>query len=141
MMLAMKLREENTSDFTVEQAFRAHCEQSVREKACEQSGALSWEVTITPAGDGVRVQVDRVMPATVPDFVRKFLGETINVRQIEQWSAPDSAGTRTADVKLTIQSQPASMLGKATLSADGTGSREVVEGRSSPRSSRSSHRH
>ncbi|HEY2041868.1 MAG TPA: DUF2505 domain-containing protein [Jatrophihabitans sp.] len=124
----MKLREENSSDFTVEQVFSAHCEQSVREKACEESGALSWEVTITPSGDRTRIQVDRVMPPAVPDFVKKFLGDTINVRQVEQWGAPDASGVRTAEVKLTIQGQPATMVGTATIAPDGTGCTEIVEG-------------
>ncbi|UQX89110.1 DUF2505 domain-containing protein [Jatrophihabitans telluris] len=124
----MKLSETTTSDVTVEQAFSAHTEQSVREQACKESGALSWEVTIAPVGDVTRIQVDRVMPPAVPDFVKKFLGETISVRQVEEWSAPASDGGRTATVKVTIQGQPASMVGTAVLKPQGTGSVEIVEG-------------
>ena len=129
MIAGMRLSETTTSDVTVQQAFAAHCEQSVRERACQQSGALSWDVTITPAADGsVRIQVDRSMPPEVPDFVRKFLGETINVRQVEQWSPAAGDGARTAEVKVTIKGQPASMVGHATLKPQGSGSVEVVEG-------------
>jgi hypothetical protein len=124
----MKLREENASDLTVEQTFEAHCEQAVREQACRESGALSWDVQITRDGDRARVQVERLMPPSVPDFVKKFVGDSIAVRQIEEWQPPDSDGARVASVKLTIKGQPASMLGTVTITPAGSGSVEVVEG-------------
>jgi hypothetical protein len=129
MIDCMKLSETTPSEATAEQTFAAHCQQSVREEACKKSGALSWEVSIEPANDGsVRIQVDRSMPPEVPDFVKKFLGDTIEVRQVEQWTAADGAGIRTAQVKVTIKGQPASMAGTAVLRPEGTGSVEVVEG-------------
>ncbi len=128
MIIGMKLSETNTSDLTVHEAFAAHLEKSVRETACQESGALSWDVSITPVGDGARVQVDRVMPPEVPDFVKKFLGDTISVRQVEEWSGPAADGSRTATVKVTIKGQPASMTGSAALTPNGSGSKEVVEG-------------
>lgn len=125
----MKLRVENTSAASVEQTFASHVEQSVREEACRRSGAISYQVSIDRAEDGgARVQVDRVMAPTVPDFVQKFVGDSISIRQVEQWGAPDGNGTRTAAVQLTIQGQPASMVGSAVLSAAGAGSIEVVSG-------------
>jgi hypothetical protein len=125
----MKLSEQTSSEATVEEAFAAHCEQSVREQACRESQAISWDVNIQPAGDGsVRIQVDRVMPPDVPDFIKKFLGDTIQVRQVEEWSPANSSGGRTANVKVTIKGQPASMVGSATLRPTADGSTELVEG-------------
>jgi hypothetical protein len=127
--LVMKLSETTSSDATVEETFEAHCQQSVREDACKLSGALSWDVTVEPASDGgARIQVDRTMPAEVPDFAKKFLGDTIEVRQVEEWSPADSSGGRTARVKVTIKGQPASMAGSAVLQPSGSGSVETVEG-------------
>jgi hypothetical protein len=125
----MKLTEQTSSDASVEEVFAAHCRQSVREEACRESHALSWDVSIEPAADGsVRIQVDRTMPPDVPDFIKKFLGDTIQVRQVEEWSPPDSAGARQAKVKVTIKGQPASMVGTATLKPASNGSTEMVEG-------------
>jgi hypothetical protein len=125
----MKLSETTTSDVSVEDSFKAHCEESVRSEACRLSGALSWDVSIVPGSNGgVRIQVDRAMPPEVPDFVRKFLGDTINVRQVEEWGVPDDSGVRSANVKVTIQGQPASMVGTAMLKPQGSGSVEIVEG-------------
>jgi uncharacterized Zn-binding protein involved in type VI secretion len=125
----MKLSEQSSSEATVEEAFAARCEQSVREQACRESHAISWDVSIVPATDGsVRIQVDRVMPSDVPDFIKKFLGETIQVRQVEEWGPANAGGGRTANVKVTIKGQPASMVGKASLQPTADGSMEIVEG-------------
>ncbi|MGI8665491.1 MAG: DUF2505 domain-containing protein [Jatrophihabitans sp.] len=125
----MKLTVENSSSASVEQTYASHVEKSVREEACRQSGATSYDVGIVQASDGsARVQVDRVMAPDVPDFIRKFVGESISIRQVEDWSAPDAQGTRRAAVKLTIKGQPATMVGSAVLSANGAGSTEVVTG-------------
>jgi hypothetical protein len=125
----MKLRVETTSRATVEQSFASRVEQGVREQACRESGALSYEVSIERAADGgVRVGVRRVMPAQVPDMVRRFVGESITVDQVEQWSPPGPTGTRTATVQVTVQGQPASMTGSMVLAPTAEGCTELVTG-------------
>jgi hypothetical protein len=125
----MKLNVENRYSGTVEQTFASHVEKSVRELACKESGATSWTVTVTPAADGgATVQVDREMAPDLPDYIAKFVGDKIAIRQVENWSAPDASGGRSAKVKLTIKGQPVSMDATATLTPDGDGSREVVAG-------------
>jgi hypothetical protein len=125
----MKLRMETTSPATVEQSFASRVEQGVREQACRESGALSYEVSISHAADGgAQVRVRRVLPAKVPDLVRRFVGESIAVDQVEQWSAPESGGTRSATVRVTVQGQPATMSGSMVLSPAADGSTELVTG-------------
>jgi hypothetical protein len=125
----MKLNVENHYAATVEQAFASHITKSVREEACRQSGAKSWSVDITEAGDGsARVQVDRTMSPQLPDYIAKLIGGSVTIRQIEEWAPAAADGSRTATVKLTIVGQPASMNGRAVLSPDGDGSKEVVTG-------------
>ncbi len=125
----MKLRVETTSSATVEQTFASRVEKSVRERACQESGALSYQVSIEPATDGgARVQVDRVMAPQVPDYIRSFVGSSISIRQVEDWSAPGPSGIRTAKVMLTIKNQPASMVGSFVLAPSPAGSTEVMTG-------------
>jgi hypothetical protein len=125
----MKMRVESSSPATVEQTFASHLDRGVREQACRESGALSYDVQIEPRPDGgARIQVDRVMAPQVPDFIRKFVGDSIAIRQVEDWSAPGPTGTRTATVNLTIKGQPASMIGSAVLAPSPEGSTEVVAG-------------
>ena len=127
--LVMKMRVETTSAATVEQTFASRVEQGVRERACQESGALSYEVLIQHAADGgATVEVRRVMAPQVPDFIRRFVGDSITIDQVEQWSAPGPTGTRTAAVKVTVQGQPASMTGSMVLSPTPEGSSELVTG-------------
>jgi hypothetical protein len=125
----MKMRVETTAAATVEQTFASRVEQSVREQACRESGALSYEVLIEHAADGgARVQVHREMAPQVPDLIRRFVGESISIGQVEQWSPPGPTGTRTAVVNVTVKGQPASMTGSMVLSPAPEGSTELVTG-------------
>jgi hypothetical protein len=125
----MKLSVRHAFSGSVEQIFASHIDQDVREQACRQSGALSFQVQVRSAADGsARVEVERVMPATVPDYVRKFVGDSITVRQVEDWAAPDGQGGRQAEIRLIIQGQPATMTGTAQLSPDSDGCVEQVTG-------------
>jgi hypothetical protein len=125
----MKLSVQHSYSASVEQIFAGHVDQAVREQACQQSGALSFQVRVRQAADGsAQVEVERVMPAAVPDYVRKFVGDSITVRQVEDWSAPDGRGARRAELRLTIQGQPATMSGTAQLSPDGDGCAEQITG-------------
>ena len=72
--------------------------------------------------------VDRTVPADVPDMMKKFVGETIGVKQTEDWGAPAADGSRTADLLLEIKGQPAKLTGTITLQPNGDGCHELVEG-------------
>ncbi len=125
----MKLHVENRYSGTPERVFASHVDQGVREQACRDSGAVSWEVSISPAADGgATVQVERNIAPDLPDYIAKIVGGQIKIRQVERWSAPDAQGGRSADIKLTIVGQPASMDGTASLTAAGDGAVEVVSG-------------
>ena len=125
----MKLNVENRYAASVGQAYASHITESVREEACRQSGAKSWKVEITrTADDGANVLVERTMSPQLPDYITKLIGGSVTIRQVEEWSPAAADGSRTATVKLTIVGQPASMTGRAVLSPDGDGSKEVVTG-------------
>jgi hypothetical protein len=123
------MRFETTSPATVEQTFASRVEQGVREQACRESGALSYDVSISATEDGgAQVRVRRVLPARVPDLVRRFVGESLTVDQVEQWSPALPGGTRSATVRVTVQGQPASMSGSMLLAPTADGSSELVTG-------------
>ncbi|MFT4189106.1 MAG: DUF2505 domain-containing protein [Aeromicrobium sp.] len=98
-------------------------DQAFRSEACEDQGALEYEVGV----DGGTVSLSRTMPAEVPDFVKKLTGSTVKVKQTEQWTDAGD-GSRTASVKVSIVGQPAEMLGTATLAPKGDGTTFTVEG-------------
>jgi hypothetical protein len=91
--------------------------------------SLGYDVGIDERDNGgAAVRVDRTIPAEVPDFVKKLVGETLDVRQTEEWSAPDAQGRRTADITVEVMGQPARMTGRIVLEPTDDGCRQVVSG-------------
>ncbi|WP_313813252.1 DUF2505 domain-containing protein [Glutamicibacter sp.] len=72
----------------------------------------------------------RAMPTDrVPDIARKFVGASIDVTQVEEWTAPDASGSRSANVKITIGGVPVSVSGSETLTAQGENTEFAIEGK------------
>ena len=72
----------------------------------------------------------RAMPTDrVPDIARKFVGASIQVTQVEQWSAPDAAGNRSASVKIDVAGVPVSVSGSEKLTAQGDTTEFAIEGK------------
>lgn len=125
----MRLHE--TADYpgaTPEQVFAIIGDDEFRADVCEKMHAIAYEVTVDDDGEGVRIQIDRTMPADMPDFIKKLTGETVEVRQVEEWGPAAADGSRTGTVRLTIKSQPASMDGTTAIRATSEGSELVVDG-------------
>ena len=110
-------------------AFELIVDPEFRAAVCAATSALDYDVRVDQHDDGrASVVVKRTMPAEVPDFARRFVGETVDVRQSEEWSAAGSGGRRTADITVDIVGQPARMVATAVLEPVGQGCREVVTG-------------
>jgi uncharacterized protein DUF2505 len=125
----MKLNESfSYSGSDVESVYALITDQEFRTESCANQGSTDYTVTVEPSGEGATVTVIRTQEADLPDFVKKLTGKTVKVKQTEVWSGPDGAGSRTADVKVSIIGQPAEMVGKATLSATGDGSEFELNG-------------
>lgn len=100
---------------------------------CESQHALDHTVRVEPEGatyatPRVTVTTRRRLPTDqIPDFVRKFVGATIQLEEIITW-LPGDAGSRTAEVRLSVAGAPVTMSGRHTFTADGAGTREVADG-------------
>jgi hypothetical protein len=94
-----------------------------REQVCEATGMLRHEVTVTGAGTGMYVEIDQTQSAAgVPSFAQKFVGDEINIVQVERWTTVD-----TADVTVSIPGKPGEMSGSITLRENaGTTTEDVV---------------
>ena len=88
-----------------------------REAVCEYQRVLRADVEIERSGDTMTVTVEQVQPTErIPAFAKKFVGNTIDIVQREEWSAPD-----TAALQVTIPGKPGHMDGTITLvETDGT---------------------
>ena len=115
-------------DTDVETVYAIIADASFREEALVKAGATEVVVTIEPNGDGQIITNVRRQPAPVPDWVKRIIGDTVMVEQVESWSAPDETGIRSADISAKIIGQPAIMRGTARL-VDGEPAELVVEGK------------
>jgi len=125
----MKINETIVYPFPPDAVHRMQTDQACREEACRESRAVEYAVMIKSEGGNDVVQVDRKMAADIPDFVRRFTGDHVNVRQIETWPAtPDARGGRVGKVRVTIKGQPASMDATITVTPDGARTRAELKG-------------
>ncbi len=116
-------------DATVDQVFALAVDPAFRAAVCEATMALDHSVDIRHDPDGsAMVTVSRTMPAAVPDFVRKLVGETIIIVQTEVWAHDNGSGRRYADLSLHVVSQPVTMTGSLLIESSGGGARELVQG-------------
>ena len=101
-----------------------------QDRKCKATGALQHDVEIEEFEDGgATVTTRRTMPTDqVPDFVRTFVGQTLNVVQIDDWGAPAADGSREGTVVVEIQGAPVRLAGALALEPDGGGTRERIDG-------------
>ena len=107
------------SGTTPAQVYELATDADFRGEVCEATHALDYDVSVDAHDDIAKVVVSRTMPADVPDFMKKMIGETVDVVQTEDWGVPDADGQRTADVVVQIKGQPAVMNGTAAIVASG----------------------
>lgn len=125
----MKLTETfNYAGADVKSVYGLISDQAFRTESCANQGSTDAIVTVEPKGDGVTVTIVRTQDANMPDFVKKFTGDTVKVKQTEVWGGPDGQGNRSADIKVSIIGQPAEMTGRATLMAKGADSEFTLDG-------------
>lgn len=79
------------------------------------------------AGAFTLTTVRSVPTDRVPDIARKFVGSSIEVTQVEKWSAPDAAGSRTATVQITVGGVPVTVNGTEQLTGQGEVSELAVD--------------
>ncbi|MBA3233371.1 MAG: DUF2505 domain-containing protein [Propionibacteriales bacterium] len=100
-----------------------------RGEVCEATQALDYDVAVEEHHDGgATVTVNRVMSADVADAVKRFIGETVEIVQTEEWGAPDVSGQRTADLRIKIVGQPATMNGTLQLTLTGGSVTSLISG-------------
>lgn len=88
-------------------------------KSFEVSGDTAAAFTLTTV---------RTLPTDrAPEIARKFVGQSVEVTQVEAWSAPAADGSREATLKVTVGSLPVSVSGTESLRATEAGSALGVE--------------
>lgn len=110
------------TDVFTDEAFLKHTSEHVggELKSLTVDGDTSAAFTLTAV---------RTLPTTrLPDFARKFVGDSLTVTQVENWSAPLADGSREAKVSMSVAGAPVNVDAVQRLIAEGTSTRVDVEG-------------
>lgn len=82
----------------------------------------SFEVAGDTAAAFTLTTVRNLPTDRAPEIARKFVGQSVEVTQVESWSAPAVDGSRDATIKVTVGSLPVSVSGTESLRATEAGS-------------------
>lgn len=118
---------------SIEQVFALITDPGFRGEVCEATHALDHEVRVhhlddSPEGATTMVTINRTMAADVPTIAKRFVGDSIDVTETEEWLPAADSGRRTARLNVSIQGQPARVQGTIILDAVDGGVREVISG-------------
>ena len=92
------------------------------------AGAVEQHVDVSgTADDAFTVTTRRALPtAQIPAHLRAFVGESIDVRQVEAWEGPADDGSRSGTVVVEIAGAPVRLTGRTTLTGVGDGASRVT---------------
>lgn len=124
----MDLNREYTYDASPTEVYAMFIDQAFVERRLDATGALSRSAALTPEGGGVQIVTQRVLPPHVPDFVRKFVGESIELDEVEHWGEAGPDGSRTGTVHVDIKGAPVKLDAVTALRPTATGSVYTVTG-------------
>jgi hypothetical protein len=100
------------------------------ERKCAAMHALSHDAEVV--GDATAeftVTTRRTMPTdTLPDVARKFVGKTLELRQVDAWEAATADGSRAGTVVVEIIGAPMRLGGTVHLEPDGSGTVQTFSG-------------
>jgi hypothetical protein len=110
--------------------FAMICDVAFQERKCLAGGALQHEVEIEQYEDGgAVVTTHRTLPTDdVPDFVRSFVGPTLQVTQTDDWTGPQPDGGRNGTAVVEIAGAPIRFTATLRLEPNGSGARQSVAG-------------
>ena len=92
----------------------------VKEKN-ERTGGQNVVANVDDLGaEGAKIVVSRDLPAEVPAYAKKFVGEQISTIQTDEWGPENADGSYSATMNVTF--------GKAPLEVNGTFSIEAEDG-------------
>lgn len=86
---------------------------------CLEAQAKDATAEVTQNGDGYTIHNSRVLPAKIPGFAKKFVGEQIPLDETQHWAPAAGDGSRDATFKVDFHGQPLGFEGTIELRPDG----------------------
>jgi Protein of unknown function (DUF2505) len=126
-MELMDLRTEQRYDADPSTVFAMLTDEAFLALKAQATGALRHEGSVDRDGDRVTVRLLRVMPPDVPDLVRRFVGDTINLDQTDIWEPAATDGSRTGSIRITMGGAPVQLTGGMRLTRTEMGSQTSID--------------
>jgi hypothetical protein len=123
----MDLRTEQRYDADPSTVFAMLTNEVFLARKAQATGALRHEAAVVRDGDRVTVRLLRVMPPEVPDLVRRFVGDTIDLDQTDTWEPAAADGSRTGSIRITMGGAPVQLTGNMRLTPTTTGSQTNID--------------
>lgn len=100
------------------------------ERKVAATHALSYDVDVVGTSQGgFTVTSRRTMPTdTLPDAARSFVGDTLDIRQVEAWEPASPDGSRAGSLVVEVVGAPLRLSGMLELSRDGDESVQRITG-------------
>ncbi|GAB3593347.1 DUF2505 domain-containing protein [Angustibacter peucedani] len=100
-----------------------------QDRVCTETGAIDHSVDVEEAGGGATITTTRKLPSDdLPDFVKKFVGDTLDVMRVDHWGPAGADGGRQGTVVVEITGAPVRLKGEIVMTAEGGGTVERVDG-------------
>lgn len=100
------------------------------DRKCAATGALRHTAEVDGDASGAfTVTTVRTMATdTFPDVARKFVGETVDLKEVDSWDAAAADGARSGTVVVEISGAPLKLTGTLSLRAHDDGTLQTIEG-------------
>lgn len=118
----MQLNREYTFDAPPEQVYEMFIDEVYIKRRLDQTGSLSSSVDLTTDGDGACIRTHRVLPPRIPDYARRFVGDTVELDEVQRWGAANADRVREGTFSISISGAPVKLESAATLAPTATGS-------------------
>lgn len=124
----MDLAREYTFDATPAEVFAMFTDPAYVERRLVATGSLKTAVDVAAEGPGVQIITHRSLPPEVPSSVRRFVGDTIDLDEVQHWGAAAGDGSRDGTIRVQITGAPVNLDAVISLRATGSGTRYSVTG-------------
>lgn len=113
---------------TPQQVFALFEDKEFLEKRASQ-GAKEHSASTEPTDiGGAVVTISRTLPAKVPSFAAKFVGEALRLSHVETWTPAAADGGRLATFDGKVEGTPGTVHGTIKLSPTADGSELLIRG-------------
>jgi hypothetical protein len=114
---------------TPQEVFVMLADEEFQSAKCIATGARSHTVSIKAQGERTIIVTTRDLPSDdFPPFVKSFVGDTLALKETQDWGPPGADGARTGKLTVDIAGAPIDLDGTLSLAPGGQGSVETVDG-------------